>query len=547
MNLHLEGTQMLQESDEAFRERVESEPIPENLTALLQQAVSLHGEKPAWIFVEQEREPLSWTQLQALVNKSANAFAQAGVQKGTHVGVMLPNVPEFLAAWLAIGALGARMIPINPGYTPKELEYWLTDGDVTMFLMDGERFPTYQAVEQKAPLLARENVITRGKSVPGIRQWESLLAEASDTFTPRDDVRADDIVNIQYTSGSTGWPKGCLLSHRYWILCGKVTSAMWPGLKRIQCDLPFYYMGPLWRFTMAAFNGAALCVPPAYSLSRFRQRLRDYEYDMAWMTNPVAMLDPDPIEQEHKLKMIATFGMRAELQQSIAARYGVPVRDAFGMTEIGFAIGCRMDDEDSEGKGTCGKVLPYRKAMIADNEGNPVADGQTGELCIAGPGMLQGYYKKEKETREAFRGEWFRTGDLAWRDTDGYFYIVGRIKNMIRRSAENISVTEVESALSMLPEVKEVAVHGVPDEKRGEEVKACVILKDGYSPSDLPPEAILEHARKHLARFKVPRYVQYYATFPKTGSNKIAKKRLTDGEGETITGTFDATTGAWAD
>ena len=185
--------------------------------------------------------------------------------------------------------------------------------------------------------------------------------------------------------------------------------------------------------------------------------------------------------------------------------------------------------------------------MIADSEGNELPGGEIGELCIAGPGMLQGYYKKPEATRSAFHGEWFRTGDLARRDADGYYYIVGRIKDMIRRSAENISVTEVESALSTIPEVEDVAVHGVKDEKRGEEVKACLILRNNKSPEDLPPERVLEHAREHLARFKIPRYIQYYSEFPRTGSNKIAKKRLQDGEGKLVTGTYDATTGAWAD
>jgi acyl-coenzyme A synthetase/AMP-(fatty) acid ligase len=535
------------ESDEAFRSRVESEPLPENIGALLDATVAQYGDDPAWIFVDQDRPALSWRDLSHLVARSANAFTQMGVRKGSHVGVMLPNIPESLAAWVALGRIGARMIPINPGYTPDELKYWLTDGDAEFLLIHSSGIATFYAVESEAPLLMRERVIVWGDPVEGFSRWNDLLAKSAIEFRTDAEVKLDDIISIQYTSGSTGWPKGCLLSHRYWIVCGKVTSEMWPGLKRIQCDLPFYYMGPLWRFTMAAFSGAALCVPPAYSLSVFRQRVRDYEYDMAWMTNPVAMLEPDPIERDHKLTMIATFGMSPPLQASIAERYGVPVRDAFGMTEIGFAIGCRLHDGHAVGTGSCGKVLPYRAAKIADPDGNELPDGAIGELCIAGPGMLQGYYKKPEATKAAFHGEWFRTGDLARRDGDGYYYIVGRIKDMIRRSAENISVPEVESALSTIPEVEDVAVHGVKDEKRGEEVKACLILRDGKTVDDLPPEVVLEHARQHLARFKVPRYIQYYAEFPRTGSNKIAKKRLQDGEGKVVTGTYDATIGAWSD
>jgi acyl-CoA synthetase (AMP-forming)/AMP-acid ligase II len=535
------------ESDETFRKRVEAEPLPQNLGALLDEAVSKFGDDPAWIFVDQDLPPLTWRQIGDLVARSANSFAGMGIKKGTHVGVMLPNIPESLAAWVALGRIGARMIPINPGYTPDELKYWLTDGDAEFLLIDASKIETFYAVEKEAPLLARERISVWGNRIDGIGHWTSQLSEASTEFHAAEDVELDDIVNIQYTSGSTGWPKGCLLSHRYWILCGKVVSEMWPGLKRIQCDLPFYYMGPLWRFTMAAFYGSALCVPPAYSLSRFRERVRDYGYDMAWMTNPVAMLDADPIEAEHRLTMIATFGMSPPLQSSVAQRYKVPVRDAFGMTEIGFAIGCRMNDDRSVGIGTCGKILPYREGKIVDPEGNEITDGEIGELLIAGPGMLQGYYKKPQATEAAFSGKWFRTGDLARRDADGYYYIVGRIKDMIRRSAENISVTEVESALLTIADVEDAAVHGVKDEKRGEEVKACLILREGKTMADLPPEKVLEHARGHLARFKIPRYIQFYSAFPRTGSNKVAKKRLKDDEGAVVSGTYDASTGEWSE
>lgn len=535
------------EDDETFRKRVEAEPLPRNLGALLDQAVARFGDDPAWIFVDQDLPSLSWRDLGDLVARSANSFVDMGVKKGTHVGVMLPNIPQSLAAWVALGRIGARMIPINPGYTPDELKYWLTDGDAEFLLIDGSKMETFNAVEKDAPLLSRERISVWGDPITGPSHWSSQLSGASTQFSAAEEVDLDDIVNIQYTSGSTGWPKGCLLSHRYWILCGKVVSEMWPGLKRIQCDLPFYYMGPLWRFTMAAFHGSALCVPPAFSLSRFRERVRDYSYDMAWMTNPVAMLDADPIETDHKLTMIATFGMSPPLQSSVSQRYKVPVRDAFGMTEIGFAIGCRLNDDRSVGTGTCGKILPHREARIADPEGNELPDGETGELLIAGPGMLQGYYKKPEATEAAFWGRWFRTGDLARRDADGYYYIVGRIKDMIRRSAENISVTEVESALLTIADVKDAAIHGVKDEKRGEEVKACLILREGRTMADLPPEKVLEHARGRLARFKIPRYIQYYSEFPRTGSNKIAKKRLQDGEGDVVSGTYDASTGEWSE
>lgn len=534
------------ETADQFRQRIESEPLPENLGALLDLAVERYGDKAAWVFVDQDRAPLSYRGLGELVARSANAFARLGVRKGTHVGVMLPNIPESLAAWLGLARLGARMIPINPGYTPDELRYWLTDGDAERLLIADACLGTLDKVQAQGRVLDSRNIVTFGeRPADGFAHWPALVAEASSTFVATEPVGLDDVVNIQYTSGSTGWPKGCLLPHRYWIQAGKVLSEAWPKFERIQCDLPFYYMGPLWRFALAAFQGAALCVPLSYSLSRFRERIRDYDYDMGWMTNPVAMLPPDPIERQNKLKMIAIFGLSKDLHRPIEERYGAPVRESFGMTEIAFSIYMPLADAHMSGSGSCGIVTPFRELMIADPDGKPVKRGEIGELCIKGKGILQGYYKKPEATAAAFHGEWFRSGDLFRQDEQGYYYIVGRIKDMIRRSAENISVTEVETALSTLPSVQEAAVHGVKDEKRGEEVKACVVLQPGLTPAMVPPETVIAHCREHLARFKVPRYVQYYGAFPRTGSNKVAKKRLADGEGEKLTGTFDSATGAW--
>ena len=529
-----------------YRRRVEADPLPTNLGAVLDRAVACFGNRPAWIFVDQDLPSLSYRELGELVARSAAAFASLGVRKGSHVGVMLPNVPNSLAAWLGIARLGARMIPINPGYTPDELRYWLTDGDAEHLLIADTCLGIYRAMQAQSPVLAEDRVVTYGAAkVEGLPWWRELLAQSSPTFTPTEPVELDDIVNIQYTSGSTGWPKGCLLSHRYWLQFGKAASEAWPTFTRIQCDLPFYYMGPLWRFALAAFQGAALCVPPSYSLTRYRERMREYGYDMGWMTNPVAMLPPDPIERDNKLKMIAVFGLSKELHRAVEERYGAPVRESFGMTEIGFSIYMPFRDTHMSGSGSCGITAPFRELMIADPEGKPVRRGEIGELCVAGLGILQGYYKKPEATAAAFHGRWFRTGDLFRQDDYGFYYIVGRIKDMIRRSAENISVTEVETALSIMPAIQEVAVHGVKDEKRGEEVKACVVLMPGYDPQSVTPTEIIAHCREHLARFKVPRYVQYYAAFPRTGSNKVAKKRLADGEGEQVSATFNSATGAW--
>jgi acyl-coenzyme A synthetase/AMP-(fatty) acid ligase len=532
---------------QTLHQQIEAEPLPANLGTLLDQAITRFAERPAWIAMEDTGPDLTYRELGALVARTANAFHSLGVRKGAHVGIMLPNVPQFLAGWLALARLGALMVPINPSYTPDELHYMLSDGDAEFLLIDRARLANLQEIADRPEVPPPATVMVWGGAADGgYHDWSKMLAAASDQFTASDPVALDDIVNIQYTSGSTGFPKGCLLSHRYWLTMGKVKSAVWPTFERIQCDLPFYYMGPLWRFSVAAFQGAALCVPPAYSLTRFVERLRRYRIDFGWMTDPVGMLPETPEEGDNNLKLIAIFGMSQPLRLAVARRFKVPVRDSYGMTEIGSGLYVPMDAEDVAGTASCGIPAPFRRCMIADDTGKPVKQGEVGELCVSGPGILQGYYKKPQATEKAFwNATWFRTGDLFRQDEDGCFYIVGRIKDMIRRSAENISAIEVEAALSAMPQIQEAAVIGVKDAKRGEEVKACIVLKPEWTPQTATPQMVVEHCRQHLAKFKLPRYVQFYLELPKTGSNKIAKKQLTDGGGQPQTETFDIAEGAW--
>jgi acyl-CoA synthetase (AMP-forming)/AMP-acid ligase II len=449
-------------------------------------------------------------------------------------------VPEFLAAWLGLAQLGAWMVPINPACSPGELQYWLTDSGSEWLLIDATRLQTFFAIERTGQAPDGLRLLAFGDcDKPDIAAWSTLLAAANPTFTPRQAVHMDDVVNIQYTSGSTGKPKGCLLSHRYWLQAGKVISTVWPRFERIQCDLPFYYMGPLWRFAVAASYGAALCVPASYSLSRSRERIRDNQYHMAWANNAVAMLPPDPIERQNSLKMIAIFGLAKDLHRPLEERYGAPARESFGMTEVGIATYMPFEDGHMSGTGSCGIVAPFRQMEVFDPSGNIVPRGQIGEICIKGKGIFQRYHNKPEATSDSFHGEWFRSGDLGRMNEDGYFYIIGRIKDTIRRSGENISASEVEGALSTLTAIKEVAVHAVKDDKRGEEVKACIMLQEGLGPDDLAPETIIAHCLHRLTRFKVPRYIQYYRSLPRTGSDKIAKQRLIDGEGEQLSPLYD--------
>src|SRR6185436_10094050 len=197
---------------------------------------------------------------------------------------------------------------------------------------------------------------------------------------------------------------------------------------------------------------------------------------------------------------------------------------------------------DMVGSGSCGVPAPFRACRVVGSGGKDVARGETGELWVSGRAILKGYYNKPEATRDAFSGEWFRTGDLFKQDENGYFYIQGRIKDSIRRSGENISAREIETVASGIEGVLETAAVAVPDELRGEEVKLCVVLQPGRTREEVSPERVASYCAERLAAFKVPRYVEYLDEFPRTSSNKIAKQVLA----KTRAGaTFDRVAKGW--
>jgi crotonobetaine/carnitine-CoA ligase len=215
------------------------------------------------------------------------------------------------------------------------------------------------------------------------------------------------------------------------------------------------------------------------------------------------------------------------------------------MTEIGSGMFVPIEATDMIGSGSCGMASPFRELRIADESGRTLGAGETGELLVRGPGILKGYYNNAKATADAFHDDWFRTGDLFRRDERGYFYIVGRLKDMIRRAGENIAAREVEAVLRLLPEIAEAAALPVPDARRGQEVKAVLVLQPGLTPADLPLDRAIAHCEANLARFKVPRYFAFIDKLPKTPSEKIAKHVLTAGVADLRAGAFDRVDGVW--
>jgi crotonobetaine/carnitine-CoA ligase len=530
--------------EERFRS-IEAEPLPRNLGALLDRLADEGPEREAWRFFELG-ESTTYGELRRSVNRLANGFASIGIRHGTHVGVMLPNIPALPLAWLALARIGAVMVPVNVRYTARELEYVMTDSEATFLLFHHEFLPAVQDLLHKHPGF-EGNLIAVGRPIDGFHAFETLLSEGADAFRADREPAQDDLLNIQYTSGTTGFPKGCMLTHRYWLTAGKVHARCDDQtFRRILITLPFFYMTALWQLAMSFYQGACVFVAARQSASRFMEWTREYEIDFCIYPPLAFKQSPSPADRSNRVKRANIYGFPSGDHAALEQRFDFYAREGFGMTEIGSGLIVPLEAADMVGSGSCGIPAPFRECRVADERGNTVPVGETGELLVRGPGIMKGYYRKPEATSAAFWGDWFRTGDLFRQDERGFFYILGRTKDMVRRSGENIAAREVESILLEIPEIAEAAVVPVPDPSRGEEVKAYLVLQPGLTQHDVTPARIIAHCQSKLAVFKVPRYLEYRTVpLPRTETGKVFKPTLLKEKADLRTSSWDRVEARW--
>ena len=528
------------------RRRIEAESLPDNIGALIDAAADEASDRLLWNFFD-SGETITYADMRRTVNGLAAGLVALGIRKGTHVGVMLPNIAAFPLTWLALGRIGAVMLPINPGYTPREIAHVMTVAEAEWVVTHASTRATLDLADAEGLVsVPPERMIVVGGDMPdGARDWQELLKPA-ESFAAPEPVGHDDLLNIQFTSGTSGFPKGCMLSQRYWISAGKVNAFRDGSIyRRILASTPFFYMDPQWLLLMTMYQRGTLFVAAWQSTSRFSFWLKQFDIEFCLLPLVLHGIAAQPHDADNKVVRANIYGCPRDLHQALEARFDLNAREAFGMTEIGPAMFAPIERSDKVGSGSCGVPCPFRQCRIVDEAGNPVQEGAIGELQISGPGIMLGYYNNPEATAEVLRDGWFSTGDLFRQDEDGFFYIVGRKKDMIRRSAENIAAREVETVLAAAPGVAEVAVVGVPDAFRGEEVKAYLKLKEGRAADQALLDSVIATAQAGLAAFKVPRFYAFVEDFPRTASLKISKPQLKARNADPRAGSYDRTFGAW--
>ncbi|ANH37626.1 Long-chain-fatty-acid--CoA ligase [Nocardioides dokdonensis FR1436] len=503
-----------------------------SLAHQLGHAARAHG---AATWLTTPREEVSWEQAWVGVRRTATALREAGVQPGDRVGIFCRNGVEFVQTWFAAQAVGATTVPVNTGFQTNEARYVLEHARVRLLVADTDTVDVVRRARADLPGL--DLVVVVDGDSDDLGAHEVGFASFTD-LTPlaEDEVHAPtaaETASILYTSGTSGPPKGCLLGHAFFDFGARSVASQLELSEAdvMMCVLPLFHMNAQASSVATSLHvGARLVLEDRFSARGFWPRVREqgvtaFSY-LGIISAALAKLPPSPLDREHELRVAMGAGMPADLHAGFEDRFGVKMLEVFGMTETCIDLATRLVDDRHVGRRSLGTVVPGKEARIVDEQGQPLADGHPGHLQVRGEGLFQGYLDDPETTASSFDGPWFRTGDLAVRDTDGWFYYVDRSKDIVRRAGENIGSVEVEAVLSAHPAVQSAAVIGVEDDVVGHEVKALVVLQDDHAESPELLDEILRHCATHLAAFKVPRYLQVLPELPRTESLKIRKADL---------------------
>ncbi len=514
--------------------------LEETIGGNFERTVAEHGDREALVEIATGRR---WTyaSLDADVNALARGLIAAGIAKGDRVGIWAPNCAEWTIVQLATAKAGAILVNVNPAYRTHELAYALNQSGMRL-LFSAESFKTsdYRSMidEVRHDTLALEHVVFLSTDdwisfvAAGKDQPEDALPQRMSTLEPGDPI------NIQYTSGTTGRPKGATLSHRNILNNGYFTTETikFSHEDRLAIPVPFYHcFGMVMGNLGCTSHGACMIIPaPGFDPEITLQAVQDEHCTGVYgvPTMFIAMQNADGFAG-YDLSSLRTGIMAGSIcpvevmKRCVDDMHMAEVSIAYGMTETSpVSTQTRSDDDLDRRTATIGRVHPHVEIKVTDPaNGETLERGEPGELCTRGYSVMIGYWDEAEKTAEAIDEDgWMHTGDLAVMRDDGYVNIVGRIKDMVIRGGENVYPREIEEFLYTHPDIEDVQVVGVPDEKYGEELCAWVKMRRGAEPLDA--EAVREFCLGKLSHYKIPRYVMVVEEFPMTVTGKIRKVQM---------------------
>lgn len=496
-------------------------------TILKENAVKFK-DKPAVIFQEKH---WTYSEINRRANQIANAFILKGYKKGDRVSILMKNNAAYIELIVGLSKIGVTIVPINFRLVGSEIEYIAENSQSRGFITTDEYASEIEALIPKLPQL--DTIVVIGKSSSNnVIEYKKFIATGS-TKEPNFHINENDTLYLGYTSGTTGKPKGVVISHRSRVLTGIVAAYEY---KIDESDVhivagPIYHAAPWIFLMMQLIVGGTLIIEESFRPEQFLAEVEKYKATNAFMTptmfNFLVNLDKE-IQSKYdtsSLRVLISAGAPLPTQTKIdilGLFPNVDLHEFYGSTES--AITLNIKPKDIRRKDSCvGRPFPFVECLILDDNKKPVAIGEVGELYFKSPYLLEKYLNNEKATEDSFWNEYFTVGDLALQDEEGFYYIIDRKKDMLISGGVNIYPKEIENVLYYHPDILDVAVIGVPDPVWGETVKAIVVPKEGTNPSS---QDIIAFCKDKLASYKKPKSVDFVKELPRTPSGKILKVEL---------------------
>lgn len=495
----------------------------------LRTSVRLHPDHIAYHF---DGRDVSYQELGEQVEHAAGYLSAQGAVKGQGLAILLPNSDAFVILYEAALRLGMYVVPMNPLYTPEELQYMLMDSAVQWIA--GAR-----PLMQFAPLLQAKvpgiNLIAVGDGeeplAAGVVDYRDIMSSTWPEAKLPGAVSEDDTAVILYTSGTTGKPKGAMLTHRNLCTNAEIIGDYlnYSGTDRVLAVLPMFHVFCLSVCLHASiYRGAQVVILPRFSPSEVLRVIEEKRITIflgvPTMYNFLLRTAGEQKVDTRSLRLCISGGaaMPVALMEAFEKHFAVRILEGYGLSEASPVTAFAPVDGRERKSGSIGVTLPGLEQRVVDDQDEELPVGEVGELVVRGPSVMKGYWRRPEETAATLRGGWLHTGDLARMDEDGYFYIVDRKKDMIIVGGFNVYPREIEELLYAHPGIAEAAVIGMPDEAYGEQVVACVVVRD----ANLTEESVKAYCEAHLVKYKRPAQVRFFEELPKNQTGKVLHRAL---------------------